>query len=326
MDGGNGCLYGIPKNAPRVLEFNLENKSIKEIGPDLGIGGYKYGKGIRANNGSIYCPPSYKLKPFLKITPLERGGANVRILDEKKIPENGYPMWLPVNGVLADKDECIYFMPEGGSRILKLDPNNDDSLSLVGREMRRRRYPGAILGNDGCIYGIPSHPSTELIKFDPSDQSFTEVLHTYMARQGYLGYLKADANDSNSNIYACNKYGQILKLDTVIYKCTIIGSRIFNGDGYNGLGWHYPVLGADKCIYFPPFKHGRVLKFNPSTQNRYLIGDSHGFDDDKWSGSCLATNGYIYCVPSSSKYILEVDTRPLNEKILQLVQSSVNNT
>ena len=55
VDGGNGCLYGIPDDARRVVEFKVEDKSIKEIGPDLGYYRMKYGNGIKPNNDSIYC-------------------------------------------------------------------------------------------------------------------------------------------------------------------------------------------------------------------------------------------------------------------------------
>ena len=57
MDGGNGCFYGIPFRARRVVEFNVEDKSIKEIGPDLGYYRMKYRNGFKASNGSIYCIP-----------------------------------------------------------------------------------------------------------------------------------------------------------------------------------------------------------------------------------------------------------------------------
>ena len=54
VDGGNGCLYGIPHRARRVVEYNVEDKSMKEIGPDLGGQLLKYRNGIRADNGNIY--------------------------------------------------------------------------------------------------------------------------------------------------------------------------------------------------------------------------------------------------------------------------------
>jgi hypothetical protein len=38
VDGGDGFFYGIPYNARRVVKFNPLDKSLTEIGPDLGVG------------------------------------------------------------------------------------------------------------------------------------------------------------------------------------------------------------------------------------------------------------------------------------------------
>ena len=89
VDGGNGCLYGIPCRARRVVEFNVEDKSIKEIGPDLGNQyGAKYRNGIKAANGSIYCMPRWA-KYLLKIIPGEGQNAEVQILRDMQLPEGG---------------------------------------------------------------------------------------------------------------------------------------------------------------------------------------------------------------------------------------------
>jgi hypothetical protein len=53
VDGGNGFLYGIPSDARRVVKFDPLNKSLTEIGPDLGEGGDKWSCGVLANTGSI---------------------------------------------------------------------------------------------------------------------------------------------------------------------------------------------------------------------------------------------------------------------------------
>ena len=79
VDGGNGCFYGILWNARRVVEFAVEDKSIKEIGPDLGDRLGKYIYGIKADNGSIYCMPCGAEYP-LKIIPGEGQNAEVQIL------------------------------------------------------------------------------------------------------------------------------------------------------------------------------------------------------------------------------------------------------
>ena len=51
---------------------------MKEIGPDLGKGRWKYRSGVLADNGSIYCSPR-STKHFLKITPKEGGDAKVEV-------------------------------------------------------------------------------------------------------------------------------------------------------------------------------------------------------------------------------------------------------
>ena len=40
-----------------------------------------------------------------------------------------------------------------------------------------------------------------------------------------------------------------------------IGDRI-----YSGAGWGDPIVGVDKCIYWPSRNANRVLKFDPETQ------------------------------------------------------------
>jgi hypothetical protein len=41
VDGQNGFLYGVPFNARRVVTYNPLDKSLTEIGPDLGEGEMK---------------------------------------------------------------------------------------------------------------------------------------------------------------------------------------------------------------------------------------------------------------------------------------------
>jgi hypothetical protein len=78
--------------------------------------------------------------------------------------------------------------------------------------------------------------------------------------------------------------------------------------GY-GVGWGDPIVGADKCIYWPPRKANRVLKFDPETQQLpSLVGDDFGRQQgDKWNGGALATDQAIYCIPFSSSQVLTID-------------------
>jgi len=294
-------------NASRVLQYRLEDESMKEIGPDLSGTMSNYGRGIKAGNGSIYCMPCLHYMPcsakkyVLKIIPREEQDAEVCILENQQLS-----VYTGQIGALAD-DGCMYYFPEWrGDHILKLDPNNDDNLSLVGEKFEDEFY-AAVLGKDGYIYGISEY---KIYKFNPKDYSVSQVGSDFDDNHDhiFIGAVLAD----DGNIYSANGYGQILKVDTVNNDWTIIGSTIYE----DAQGWGRPVLGADKCIYFPPLNHDRVLTLNPITQSISLIGKSNGDREWKWRGAVLVSNGYIYCIPYNADDILQIDSRHINEQII----------
>ena len=249
---------------------------------------------------------------FLKITPLEGGGAVIQILKDKPLPQghiNSEAMWIA--GVLTD-DGCIYYMPFHASHILRLDPNNSDSLSLVGENLGYADYGVAVLSNDGFIYGIPSG-GLNLIKYNPRTNSTDIIEEALRDNHFYLGGVTA----ADGNIYSLNEYGQVLKICTCNNQCSLIGDRINYKDG---LGWGLPVLGDDKCIYFPPYVHNRSLHFNPISQDISLIGELYEGDDNVWADGILASDGYIYCAPFNSNNILLIDTRHFNKQVIEFVQ------
>jgi hypothetical protein len=161
VDGKNGFFYGIPFNARRVVKFNPLDKSLTEIGPDLGEGTFKWRCGVRANTGSIYCAP-FNTHHILKIDPIQ---GTVETLDNLELPETGYDLWA--SGALA-ADNNIYYMPRCARRIMRLDPNND-SLSSVRDDLGvGLKYMGTVIGNDDCVYGIPDLFVTRIVKFEPN--------------------------------------------------------------------------------------------------------------------------------------------------------------
>ena len=321
MDGGNGCLYGIPCSARRVVEYTLEDKSVKEIGPDLGKYEWKYWNGIKADNGCIYCVPC-EADFFLKIIPGEGKNTEVRILQEQEIPRHNKFHWSA--GVLAN-DGCIYYLPHDdyGGRILMLNPSDGDSLSFIGRGIiDEYGFTPVVLGNDGYIYGIARN---RIIKFSPMDHSVSYIGTNFEEHYHSTGVASAEdyfrtgavlADDGY--IYSANQYGQIIRIEPEQNDWKIIGNRIC--DGYSP-GWGCPVLGADKCIYFPPAWHDRVLKFNPTTQSISLIDESYEEVIWKWQGAVLASDGFIYCVPYFADDILQIDSRHVNEQVIAMIET-----
>ena len=76
----------------------------------------------------------------------------------------------------------------------------------------------------------------------------------------------------------------------------------------NESGWGEPIVGADRCIFWPPSFANRVLKFDPETQQLpSLVGGDLGRGWYKWHGGALATDEAIYCIPSGATQILVID-------------------
>ena len=80
------------------------------------------------------------------------------------------------------------------------------------------------------------------------------------------------------------------------------------------------MFGADKCIYFPPLCHDRVLKYNSSKQRISFFGNSYGSIRYKWQGAVLASDGYIYCIPYDAGDILQIDSRHINEQVIEMIE------
>jgi hypothetical protein len=295
VDGGDGFFYGIPSNAPRVVKFDPLVKSLTEIGPDLGEGEGKWMCGVLANTGSIYCAP-FCAEHVLKIDTIQ---GTVETLDDVELPEIGDCLWE--SGALAP-DNSIYFMPSKARRIMRLNPDND-SLSSVGDDLGGglNKYRGTVVGNDDHVYGIPDE-ATRIVKFDPTNSDTTsnvgeEAEEQFNCGNGVFG--------GDGYIYAANDFGQVLKVDATRNNYTWIGDPIYSG---RGIGWGDAIVGADKCIYWPPSGANRVLKFDPETQQLpSLVGGDLGQGYCKWLGGALASDDAIYCLSVSSKQILAID-------------------
>jgi hypothetical protein len=316
VDGKNGFLYGIPSNAyTRVVKFNPLDKSFTKIGPELGRGGCKWKCGVLANNMCIYCAP-FNAAHVLKINTIDD---TVETLDDVELPPErgvagGRMMWA--SGALAS-DNHIYYMPYTARRIMRLNPDND-SLSSVGDDLGEVecKYSGTVVGKDDFVYGIPKD-ATRIIKFDPTNPDTTSTVGEVQVEEDWFscgnGVLAGDGY-----IYAANYSGQVLQIDTTHGDYTWIGDPSYSQE-YSGrrVGWGDPIIGADKCIYWPPCRANRVLKFDPETQQLpSLVGSDlgrggyntlwHG-DMNLWHGGALATDGVIYCIPFNSSRVLAID-------------------
>ena len=316
----NGSLYGIPNSARRVLKFNSIDKSVSEIGPDFGDGGWKWSRGAITESGIIYCVPLQIDRGILKI---DTNTDTVIELDFNLLPEQGDYRWRSCALAL---DGCIYCMPYNGCRIMKLDPNNNDAMSSVG-DAFEAGLVGTVVGVDGCVYGIP-YDSNRIIKYNPvndTTSSFaTSCFEEETDEDWGFEYTSCFGEETDEDWgFQCNGNGALGR-DGCIYAFTY-GDRILIIDTANNThwfvrssihfdleercrkGWCDAILGIDGCIYWPPFHDRYTLKYDPHTNKTSLVGCDFGSEEWKWSTGALAPDGVIYCIPDRSNQVLAID-------------------
>ena len=227
-------------------------------------------------------------------------------LDNLELPELPEFCYMWASGALAS-DNFIYYMPRTARRIMRLNPDND-SLSSVGDDLEggEFKYLGTVVGNDDCVYGIP-YNAKRIIKFDPTNPDTTctvgeESEEQFKYHNGVLA--------SDGYIYAVKESGKVLlQIDSTRsrYTTTWIGDRINVGNGR--AGWGDPIVGIDKCIYWPPSYANRVLKFDPETQQLPLLVGGILREERwrTWQVGARGIDGVIYCIPSYPNKVLVID-------------------
>ena len=156
---------------------------------------------------------------------------------------------------------------------MRLNPDND-SLSSVGDDLgegSNKKYSGTVVGNDDFLYGIP-YEATRIVKFDPTNPDTTSTVGEEI-EEGWGFDFGNGVLAGDGYIYAVNGATQVLQIDTTNGNYTWIGDPFYEME----YGWDDPIVGVDKCIYWPPCSANRVLKFDPETQQLpSLVGDDLG--------------------------------------------------
>ena len=199
-------------------------------------------------------------------------------------------------------------------RIMKLDPNNNDAMSSVRHDFGHGsyRYNGTV-GIDGCVYGIPFGPG-RIVKYDPINNTTSfvgekvKLCTTRGCAVGRDGCIYKIDIETNSSLHRL----RVLKIDTTNNVHWFVGNSV-ESDHYDQ-GWGDAILGIDGCIYWPPDKAHRILKYDPHTNKASLEGDDFGdfgyeesYKWNKWRNGASAADGVIYCLPLAANQVLSID-------------------
>lgn len=296
-----------PNDIEMVLPDNVPQKSLDEIWSiikrtplrsteatyykfgkfEAGLG--KYGSGVLAPNGKIYCMPS-TASDIMEIDPKT---------DELTFwPANNKDVEFKYMAAALAPNGKIYAMPYNAEQILEFNPQSKN-VRYIGSFSGSSKYRGCVVGPNGKIYAFPND-APSILEFDPE----TDKANFYdIENQGTSQFWECILAP-NGHIYGIPAlYGEILEFDfhnKEIYQRSTVTN--YGSASYGGA-----ALSPDGNIYAIPRNSPSVLAINPNTN----IVKSFGSLDTKtkYNGGVLGANGKIYGVSAFAPKLIEINSK-----------------
>lgn len=323
-EGPNNKIYCIPGHASRVLCIDTATDDVYPIGAEFDAsntilsGKFKWLRGIVVGD-IIYGLPCHA-DSVLRIDTRTDEVGTIDIPYEEyfdnEIPNDDdakqslayqerHRPWKYHGGAISPHDKCIYAIPQSSKKVLRIDPSTE-KCSFVGPELDGRcKWYGGVVGNtDGAIYAIP--------------QNAKGVLRIDASGVNYNGDIEHDSN----GLPPSSPEARVL--------VTIHGSY---PPGEHK--WHGAAASADGTIVSVPANADTVLCIVPASEAAYPSPDAKAKTDPepelyilegqtptdiatgrhrddkkyKYLGAMAGTDGHVYCFPSGSERVLQIDTR-----------------
>lgn len=303
VNGGNGKIYGIPRDATDILVIDTEAGTATRtaMGADLS-GATKWMDGVLAPNGKIYSIP--------------RDATDILVIDTATDTATRETMGLTLaaggtkwEGGALGADGLIYAIPRNATEVLIIDPTDDTaSLSNFGLTIpaTASKYLDAVAGNNGKIYGIP-YDATDFLVIDTNNGTATQTtlgLGTLAASSKWtVGTLGKDGN-----IYALPwDATTILTIDTE----TDTATESNFGVTLSGLAKYSGATTAnDGQIYGIPYNDPEILIIDPYKQTaRETDFGLTLSSSNKFEGSALSFDNKIYAAPRNIDSVLIINPR-----------------
>ena len=170
-------LWAVPANAAYVLRLDSVTCKVQRVDttrplPVVGRNAkFKYLRGQRVGDGRIFCIPACA-SMVLVIEP-SKGTTTELPLPAGVVP-GGEWQW---HGAALGLDGCIYAVPAGATRVLKIDPflNVCTLLGDVDLEPGMDcKWYGGLRSADGCIWAIP-YNARRLLRITPATGAVEQV-------------------------------------------------------------------------------------------------------------------------------------------------------
>ncbi|CAE7254402.1 unnamed protein product [Symbiodinium natans] len=293
--GDDGCVYGVPGSALRVLKVSPSDGVVETIGPEL-PGKFKWLRGIQVD-GFIYGVPTNSER-VLQISP---ASGTVEL-----IGESFKGAWKWHGGVLCPVDSCVYAIPCNAESVLKIFPDGRIATIAEGSPVLKGRckWYGGLLGGDGCIYGIPNCAES-VLKIDPAKQEVSTIGPKFLqgGQKWHGGVVGKDGC-----IYGVPSHAEaVLKIDPMAQKVSTIGEPIDSGLWRPNGKYKYGggIVAPSGAVYCFPSDADFVLKIVPETETVSLIGprfEGH----NKWQNGFVGRDGNVYAIPCNAPGVLQI--------------------
>jgi hypothetical protein len=275
----NGKIYCVPANSSQILVIDTNDNSYYYISgitnanyPTIAADIQKWGGGVLASNGKIYCIPYFSEAVMI----IDTQDDSINLTDISGLNNINYPnlLWKTgaresfFGGVLGP-DGKIYCMPNSAYGVMVINPE-DNSID-VSSYLYVNAFPSSIRING--------------------------------QRFGYWGGCLAQ----DGNIYSAPwNFNRILKIDLSNQYLTIVTPDISLSTNQNY--WIGTVCSLNGKLYGIPSSFNKVLLIDPITNTANATSISTGSETRKNNGAVLSPNGKIYCVPRDSSIIATIKT------------------
>jgi hypothetical protein len=169
----DGCVYCMPRNAPRVLRVDTRPHPVPAeqrctVVGDAFEGDDKWSCAVLGSDGCVYGIP-FTASRVLRVDPLTQHTTLIG-------PDLGSDKFKWEGGV-AGPDGCIWAVCNSATRLLRITPHTQQ-VEVIGPNISRARlgadYVSAVLATDGFIYSAPSG-AYRWLRIDPTDGSSADV-------------------------------------------------------------------------------------------------------------------------------------------------------
>jgi len=284
--GPNGLLYGIPFHSPRVLEYDPLTRRTTYIGINLKKYNCTWWHGCLCPDGKIICFPWTGGK-LLVIDPMRR---SVRVVSTNmNLQDSGW-----IGGVYSSISNKMYLIPYHAKQVLEINPQTLHCRLIGSKYAGGCKWSGGVLGDDGCIYGIPCS-SSRLLRI--SARGSTSLVGDDLGPKKY----KWDGGVCvRGCIYGIPDDGpRVFKYEISTERATLIGESYRGGDKWRG------GVACNGSVYALPCSAQQILRIDATTNDTSLLGEELG-GMRKWVGA-VQSDGRIYGVPSCHAHVLQFE-------------------